>query len=62
MTINIFDSQDELYQTFEQHILNNLENEIITELTFDDIFEVCRVSNSINRSYFCVDNAGTSNT
>lgn len=62
MTVNIFDSQDALYQTSELHKLNNLENEIITELSFDQIFEACRNDNSTNRSYFCVDNTGTSNT
>jgi len=62
ITVNIYDSQDELYQFSELHSLNSTENEIVTDLTFDDIFEVCRDKSSINRSYFCVDNAGTSNT
>ncbi|WP_069132081.1 hypothetical protein [Rhodohalobacter halophilus] len=62
MTVKLFDSQDELYQTSELHNLINLENEIITELTFDDLFKICRDSGSENRSYFCVDGAGTNNT
>jgi hypothetical protein len=62
LIVNIFDSQDELYQTSELHQLNTTENEIITEFTFDQIFEACMDANTTNRSYFCVDNAGTSNT
>jgi len=61
MIVNIYDSQDELYQISKLHLLNNSEEQIITGFTFNDIFEVCRDNNSINRSYFCVDNAGTSN-
>ena len=61
MTISVFDSQDELYQFSEQHTMNDVENEINANLTFDDIFEVCRDSNSNNSSYFCVNNTGTNN-
>jgi hypothetical protein len=62
MTVNIYDSQDEIYQISELHSLSNSENDIVTNLTFDKIFEACRDESSINSSYFCVDNAGTSNT
>jgi len=62
MTVTVFDSQDELYKFSETSKMDRAENEITTDLTFDKIFEVCKDSNSNNRSYFCVNNAGTNNT
>ena len=59
MTVKVFDSQDELYEISELHLMNSPGYEITTEHTFDNIFEACADSNSKNLSYFCVDNAGT---